>query len=371
MSDPGARNTLGEDPLAMKKGPPLKLDPRACDGCGSCLIACDRDALKVGRTFLKVDWQRCNGCGACARACGRKAIVLRKVEGAGSNTIAAQEARPRPVARRSTGAGKGGGRTDGFAQAATGEPDRVVQVPKTGKRGGFQWTLLEAAAMLSVTFSAFTAKETLALWSPIASVPAELEIPARVGVLALYYVIQVAVLVWLVRRRGGEPAAALGLRIAGTTAKHAIQSSGLVVAGLVATRLVASLYAYVTSEMGLMPSTSTDLPALFGSNTSGVILAVVMVVLVGPLVEEAVFRGALLEGLAARLGVWPAIVTQALLFAAFHRSLWLFFPTFVLGAVLGWLAHTRESLWPPIALHALYNAMTVAAAFFVAMAPVG
>jgi membrane protease YdiL (CAAX protease family) len=115
-----------------------------------------------------------------------------------------------------------------------------------------------------------------------------------------------------------------------------------------------------------MPEASVSLPGLFGSDAVGLLLAIVMVVVVGPLVEEAVFRGALLEGLAARFGVWPAIFVQAALFAAFHRSLWLLFPTFVLGVALGWLAHERESLWPPIAMHALYNAITVAAAFLVA-----
>ncbi|MRR12054.1 CPBP family intramembrane metalloprotease [bacterium] len=104
---------------------------------------------------------------------------------------------------------------------------------------------------------------------------------------------------------------------------------------------------------------------MFGSNTSGFLLAVLMVVVIGPVVEEAVFRGALLEGMTARWGMGVAIVAQALLFAAFHRSLWLLVPTFMLGLVLGWLAHERESLWPPIVLHSLYNAITVAAAFLV------
>jgi hypothetical protein len=240
------------------------------------------------------------------------------------------------------------------------------RAPKSGKRGGFQWTLLEALAMLSVTFSAFTAKETLAQWSGLDTLAPGLETAARVGMLGLYYVIQVGVLVWLVRRRGGEPAAALGLRPVDRTVRHGLASAGLVVAGLVATRLIASVYAYVTRELGMMPSSMTDLPTLFGSDTTGFVLAVLMVVLVGPVVEEAVFRAALLEGLAARWGAWPAIVVQALLFAAFHRSVWLLFPTFVLGVVLGWLAHERESLWPPIIMHGLYNAITVAAAFLVA-----
>jgi len=372
----------------MKPGPPLSLDPRACDRCGACVTACKRDALKVGRTYLRVDWQRCDACGACARVCGRRAIVLRGATGRRATGAATQPAHPKPVARHTTGTprsrsaariAENGGDAAGAKSRASDSallgkvramvptaPAKAARPPRGGKRGGFQWTLLEAAAMLSVTFSAFTAKETLALLPALDAMPSDLKIPLRVGMLALYYVVQIAVLVWLVRRRGGEPAAALGLRPVDTTFRHALTSTGLVVVGLVGTRLVASLYAYATRSFGLMPSSATDLPTLFGANTSGFVLAILMVVVVGPVVEEAVFRAALLEGLAARLGVWPAIVAQALLFAAFHRSLWLLFPTFVLGLALGWLAHNRESLWPPILLHALYNAITVAAAFFVA-----
>jgi membrane protease YdiL (CAAX protease family) len=35
----------------------------------------------------------------------------------------------------------------------------------------------------------------------------------------------------------------------------------------------------------------------------------------------------------------------------------------VLGAALGWLAHERGGIKPAIAVHAAYNAITVAAAF--------
>jgi membrane protease YdiL (CAAX protease family)/ferredoxin len=326
------------------------------------MTVCPHDALKVGRTYLKADWQRCDACGACARVCARRAIVLRdggtprRTSGA-----VAQTSHPKPMPRKSTDTPRSLSATKMREERAT----RSVPVPKGGQRGGFQWTLLEAIAMLSVTFSAFTAKETAALLPAVSAMPSSLQVPVRVGMLALYYLVQVAVIVWLVRRRGGDPSAALGLRGPKVPFGHALTSAGLVVGGLVATRLVASLYAYVTRSLGLMPSATTDLTTMFGANASGLLLAIVMVVVVGPAVEEAVFRGALLEGLMARFGPWPAIVVQALLFAAFHRSVWMLFPTFALGIVLGWLAHQRDSLWPPIALHALYNAITVAAAFLV------
>ncbi|MHB1136273.1 MAG: CPBP family glutamic-type intramembrane protease [Coriobacteriia bacterium] len=346
----------------MKQGPPLSLNPRACDCCGACLAVCPHDALKVGRTYLKVDWTRCDGCGACARACPRRAIVSRKA------TAAEPRARTQPVARKRTSgvavAGPTPRKRSAAAKAAKAAPPRGH---RGGSRGGFQWTLLEAAAMLSVTFSVFMLKEAVSASEWIAALDAQMQLLVRVLVLALYYAVQVGVIVWLVRRRDGDPASALGIRHEAHVWYEALRSVGLVIAGLVVTRALASVYALITREMGLLPRSVTDLPSVFGGGGAGFALAVLMVVLIGPTVEELVFRGALQEGLAARLGVWPAIVVQAALFAAFHRSWWLLLPTFILGVVLGWLAERRDSLWPPIALHALYNAITVVAAFLVSV----
>ena len=180
----------------MSSAPRLLLTPRLCDRCGACTTACPRDALKVGRTYLKVDWQRCDACGACARVCARRAIVLRdgpKVRGTSGATV--QAAHPKPTPRKTTDTP----RSVSAAKLREERATRSVPVPKGGERGGFQWTLLEAVAMLSVTFSAFTAKETAALLPAVSSMPSTLQVPVRVGMLALYYLVQVAVLVWLVQ----------------------------------------------------------------------------------------------------------------------------------------------------------------------------
>lgn len=334
-------------------GVPLELNPRACDRCGRCLAACPANALTVGRTYLKVRWQLCDGCGACARACRAGAIVLKGASGRGQAGKRATAAGQRPVS--------------GAAAAARPKPEPRHTAAKAGKAAApFTWTLLEAVAMLSVTFAAFALKEALASSSALQAIPSTLGIPASVGLLAIYYALQIAVLVWLVRRRGGDLLAALRLRRKHGTLRHAFTSAALVVGGLLAVRFASTVYAYATRAVGKLPATSTDLPTLFGSDAMGFMLAVMMVVIIGPVVEEAVFRAALLEGLAARFGTWPGILVQAAIFAALHRSLWLLLPMFALGVVLGWLAHERESLWPPIALHSLYNAITVAAAFLVA-----
>lgn len=364
----------------MKQGPPLKLDPRVCDRCGACLSACPHDALKIGRTYLSVDWKRCDACGACARVCARRAIAMRDGAVRRATGATAASAHPRPTARRATGTPRQRSASEAASQDGAAAPDKAkgsrvaalfdrtgaakaAKAPKA--TGEFRWTLLEAVAMLSVTLAAFTLKEAVVLLPAIGALSTGYEIPVRVVLLVAYYVIQIVVLIWLVRRRGGDPATAFGLRSTGLGVSHALTSAGLVLAGLLTTRLVTAVYSFVTREVGLMPSGTTDIPGLFGSSATGFVLAMLMVVVVGPVVEEAVFRSALLEGLAARLGLWPAIIVQAALFAGFHRSVWMLFPMFVLGVVLGWLAHSRKSLWPAIAVHGLHNAITVAAAFLV------
>ncbi|MDO9556080.1 MAG: CPBP family glutamic-type intramembrane protease [Coriobacteriia bacterium] len=327
----------------------LVLNPRLCDRCGRCLSVCPLNALRVGRSYIMVDWVRCDGCNKCVSACKAGAI---KAVGGASQT---------PRARSSAAVSAAG------KKAA---PHRATK-PVKRKRPyeGFEWSLLEAAATLSVTFSAFMAKEAFTASKTLLAMPTEVLVPIRIGVLAIYYALQVALLRWLIHRRDGSFAEAFGLGRLGTNVAEKFRSIGLVAAGLLGTRVIATVYGLVTRELGLTPQAGADtVTRVFGTAPGGLLLAVIMLVFIGPFVEELVFRGALLRGLQTKLGVWPAIVIQALLFAAFHRSWWLLLPMTVLGIALGWLAHERRSLWPAIALHALYNALSVAAVVWVVVA---
>lgn len=274
----------------------------------------------------------------------------------GGRSKARPRKRPRSTARRSAVR-----RTDSSVASS-----KIPGRPKAAAHGGFQWTLVEAAAMLSVTFAMFMIKEAASASAYVTPLEPSWQLVVRVFVLGLYYSVQVCVIVWLVRRRGGELCSALGLRHEKPSWRRGVTSAAIVAAALIVTRLFASAYTLITSRMGLLPSSTADLPGLFGDGAWGFLLAVLMVVLVGPAVEEAVFRGVLQRGLAARFGPRPAIAVQAAAFAAFHRSWWLLVPMFVLGIVLGWLVERRESLWPAIALHAMYNGITVVAAFLIA-----
>lgn len=341
----------------MATRPRLALNPRVCDRCGRCLPACHLNALRVGRAYIMVDWARCDGCGKCVKACDRGAIT------SAGGTVAAR--RPAPGAKGGAAAQAAAAKAAKVAAVKTAKgttPRALSAPPRSVTVGHFTWTILEAAAMLSVTFAAFMAKELLLASDVVRALPAEALVPVRAVGLAAYYVVQIWLLRFLVRRREGTFADALGLARQGSPAGEIAQSVGLVIAGLLVTRVIATLYGVVTREFGLMPGAGADtITRVFGTSGGGLALAGFMLIAVGPFVEECVFRGALLRGLEARIGAWPAIITQALLFAAFHRSWWLLFPMTVLGIALGWLAHERKSLWPAIALHASYNALTIGA----------
>ena len=190
----------------------------------------------------------------------------------------------------------------------------------------------------------------------------------RALVLAAYYGVQLAALAFVASRHGLTIPAAFGLSRPeedDANRPSAAASLGMVVALFLGTELVTVTYGMAMQQIGWRQplSLSSDLGSVFGGGYFGLILSVTLVALVAPLAEELAFRGVLLPVFGDRWGMWPAILGSAVLYASYHAQLWLFFPTLVLGVALGWLAWTRRSLWPAIALHVLYNAVAVAAAF--------
>jgi membrane protease YdiL (CAAX protease family) len=96
--------------------------------------------------------------------------------------------------------------------------------------------------------------------------------------------------------------------------------------------------------------------------------------LVAPIFEELLFRGAMLRALRERgLGRGPAVLASALAFAALHLPGWIvhkgldpsivasFFGVAAFGVVLGHLGWRAPSLWAPIALHAANNLLSTGA----------
>ena len=115
-----------------------------------------------------------------------------------------------------------------------------------------------------------------------------------------------------------------------------------------------------------------DVSVLAGNVSVGMrLLLALLVVCVAPFVEELVFRGVLLSGLASRMPIGWAMLVSAVVFGCVHlpdfRFAWYPVPALViLGLVSAWLRVRTRSLWPSITLHATNNFIAAIAWFVVA-----
>jgi membrane protease YdiL (CAAX protease family) len=85
-------------------------------------------------------------------------------------------------------------------------------------------------------------------------------------------------------------------------------------------------------------------------------------VVIAPIVEEIFFRGFLFQGFRQRYGWVAAMLISSFIFAAAHLDPVAFIPTFILGAVMAYVYHRSNSVWPGIILHFLVNAFAMCAA---------
>ena len=84
---------------------------------------------------------------------------------------------------------------------------------------------------------------------------------------------------------------------------------------------------------------------------------------IGPLVEELIFRGVMLGGLRTTGRIFSAIVLSALLFALIHMNLNQFSYTIVMGVYWGLLAEATGSLIPSMVCHVITNSVSVLMTF--------
>ncbi len=251
---------------------------------------------------------------------------------------------------------------------------RVTAIDPPFEPGSVSWGLADLVLVLVMLLLTVLAKDAALGLHAVGLMPAAGRTLVRAAVLGVYYSVQIAAFAWLAARHGATLSAAFGLAGGAPSADKtapapsAAGSLGLVVALLAGTEVFAIAYGLAMQSVGLTQPArlSSDLSAVFGTGGVGLALSILLVALVAPLVEELAFRGVVLPVFGARWGMWPAVAGSAMIYAAYHFSLWLFPPTFVLGIALGWLAWTRRSLWPAILLHVLYNAAAVGAGFFVA-----
>lgn len=107
---------------------------------------------------------------------------------------------------------------------------------------------------------------------------------------------------------------------------------------------------------GELSSNNPLLDLFSAAGTLGILALASLVILIGPMFEEIVFRGWLFAGLREHTGNGRAIVISAGLFSLVHADLMATPALFALGCIFAWVALRAGSLWPSILLHALWNA---------------
>lgn len=103
----------------------------------------------------------------------------------------------------------------------------------------------------------------------------------------------------------------------------------------------------------------SKLPEVFGKSFIGFVVAIFVIVVIAPVVEEVFFRGFMYPAMKKQMGKVKAILLSSIIFALFHLQGWLAIPMIIMGVVLALLYEKFSSLGPPIILHALNNLVSV------------
>lgn len=94
-----------------------------------------------------------------------------------------------------------------------------------------------------------------------------------------------------------------------------------------------------------------------------IMTALLFVAIVGPFVEEFVFRAVIYKGYRKAGGRIGAVILSSLLFGLMHMNLNQLIYAFVVGMLLALVAEAAGSIWAPLLCHLVFNAENVLAMF--------
>lgn len=94
------------------------------------------------------------------------------------------------------------------------------------------------------------------------------------------------------------------------------------------------------------------------------ILVLIFVVIVAPIVEELIFRGVMMFKLEKQISFLGANLLQGLVFGIYHMNWVQGVYGFILGLVLGYIAHKYNSIIVAIILHSIINGLAFVIAMF-------
>ena len=117
---------------------------------------------------------------------------------------------------------------------------------------------------------------------------------------------------------------------------------------------------------GLEEEAAKQIQFMLGKNSLSELIAnLVFIAAFAGVGEELFFRG-ILQKLFIRIfkSPWAGIILSAAVFSAFHFQFYGFLPRLVLGALLGAMYWYSGSLWVPILVHFLYDAVIIVVLYF-------
>ena len=91
----------------------------------------------------------------------------------------------------------------------------------------------------------------------------------------------------------------------------------------------------------------------------GIWFELLVVGIIGPVMEELLFRGVIQKRLGDYMHPTAAVVISALIFGAFHGNMLQFIYAFVFGLGFGYLYNKFHTVWAPILAHCAGNIMSV------------
>ena len=94
---------------------------------------------------------------------------------------------------------------------------------------------------------------------------------------------------------------------------------------------------------------------LFQSFLGKGVINLLLVTIFAPILEEALFRGVILDGFLQRYSPKASIIVSSILFGVIHLNPWQFIPAFAGGLFMGWIYYRTRNLWICIWLHFIVN----------------
>ncbi|MFA5296676.1 MAG: type II CAAX endopeptidase family protein [Lutibacter sp.] len=89
------------------------------------------------------------------------------------------------------------------------------------------------------------------------------------------------------------------------------------------------------------------------------------VLIIGPILEEMIFRGIILKGLLISYSAKKAIIISAILFGLIHGKPLLILPAIIIGLFFGWIYYKTKSLGTTIVLHSITNLFALSGVFLI------